>query len=429
MRDVFKGFFVLCMVLLWTVTVAESGEEVEPDVLQALIDEALANNPEIKSFEAQVSAAAERPPRARSLENPRLKLGLMSVPVDTWRFDEWNMTQKTVSIMQKFPFPGKLALREETAKQELAVTKERLAEKRNAVRMNVKTRYFRLLFLRTALDVTDENLTLLREFVKIAETKYSVGKGIQQDVLKAQVELSRMLDRRLVFEKEQRTAIAALNTLLDRPASAPLEISGDVPETRNILPETDLIARAEQSRPLLNAARHMIARNETQHRLAEKDYFPDPDIGITYAQRDDGPTRERADFVSASVTFKLPVFFRNREARVVGEAKARVLDAERRYDAARNEVGYRISELLSEITRYNEEIDLFRTGLIPQSRASLDSALSGYEVNKVDFLTLVTNQLTLYNLELEFYRAVSEREVRIAQLEFAVGAGVTAGGK
>ncbi|MEF9427486.1 MAG: TolC family protein, partial [Candidatus Mariimomonas ferrooxydans] len=162
-------------------------------ILEKLIEEALKNNPELKTFGEKIGVFKERPPRARSLDDPRLRLSIMNLPVDTFSFNQEPMTQKQISIMQKLPFPGKLQLRGGIAEKELEKVKEEYIEKKNNIIMQVKVVYHNLLFINKAIDATEENRNLLREFVKIAETKYAVGKGIQQDVLKSQVELSMMI--------------------------------------------------------------------------------------------------------------------------------------------------------------------------------------------------------------------------------------------
>jgi outer membrane protein TolC len=282
-------------------------------ILEKLIEEAVNNNPELKAFEEKIQVFKERPSQASSLDDPRLRLAFLNLPVDTFRFDQENMTQKQASIMQKFPFPGKLSLKGNMAEKELEIVREEYADKKNNIIMQVEVTYQNLLFINKAIEITEENKNLLREFVKIAETKYTVGKGIQQDVLKAQVELSKMIDRLIVLDQKKKTAEARLNTLLNRPTQMPFTDLGQIKQSHFSLPFEDLQRIAEDNHPVLYGLRHLIDRFRFAARLAEKEYYPDFDVGVSYGQRDDSSTIERADFFSVFVTMNIPLWYKTKQ--------------------------------------------------------------------------------------------------------------------
>lgn len=418
-----KIFIVSMLIFLMLVNIEAISAEGpgSKTILEKLIEEALKNNPEIKTFGEKIGVFKERPPRARSLDDPRLRLSIMNLPVDTFSFNQEPMTQKQISIMQKLPYPGKLQLRGGIAEKELEKVKEEYTEKKNNIIMQVKVAYHNLLFINNAIDATEENRNLLREFVKIAETKYAVGKGIQQDVLKSQVELSRMIERLISLEQKRQTTIARLNTLLNRPTLMPFTDTGQIKQTGFNLTFEALQSMAIESRPVLIGLKHMIDRYRLAHRLAEREYYPDFDVGISYGQRDDTSTVKRTDFFSGFVTIKIPLWYKNKQSRMVAEEKTNVRRVTEQYNSMRNNIYFQIRDIMTEIEKYDQEIELFKTGLIPQSSVSLESAIAGYKVNKVDFITLVNNQITLYNYEIEYYRAIASHENNLAKLETAVG--------
>lgn len=416
-------FSALILILIIFVNSSKSifAEGHDNNIIDKLIEEAIKNNPELKTFEEKIQVFKERPSQARSLDDPRLRLSIMNLPVDTFRFNQENMTQKQISIMQKLPFPGKLSLKGNMAEKELEIVKEEYADKKNNIIMQVEVTYQNLLFIIKAIEITEENKNLSRKFVKIAETKYSVGKGIQQDVLKAHVELSKMINRLIVLDQKKKTAEARLNTLLNRPTQMPFSDLGQIKQSHFSLPFEDLQRIAEDNHPVLYGLRHLIDRFKFAARLAEKEYYPDFDVGLSYGQRDDSSTIERADFFSAFVTMKIPLWHKTKQSRKVSEEQANIRRVQEQYNSMRNKVFFQIKDLLAEIEKSREEIELFKTGLIPQSRASLESALTGYGVNKVDFLTLVNNEITLFNYELDYYRAITNFENKLAELEAAIG--------
>jgi cobalt-zinc-cadmium efflux system outer membrane protein len=419
-----KKIFILLIISSFTLTCCKllfAEEHADRTILDKLIEEAMENNPELKAGQEKIQVFEERPIQARSLDEPRLGLALLNLPVDTFRFDQEPMTQKQISIMQRFPFPGKLSLKGDIAEKELEIVKTEYEEKRNSLIMQVKVTYQNILFIDKSIEITENNKGIIEEFINIAETKYSVGKGIQQDVLRSQLELSRMTDRLLMLRQKRESAVAKLNILLNRPADASFNETGPIEQTAFMMTFEDLRKIAEDNRPILIGARQLIEQYQLAQGLAEKEYYPDIDVGLSYGQRDSNEMAEWPDFFSASVSFKIPLWYKNKESRKVAEEKANLRKATEQYNSMKNSVYFQIKDILTEIDQYGREVELFKTGIIPQSRLSLESALSGYKVNKVDFLTLIDNQITLYNYEMDYYRAVTNHEKKLAELEAAAG--------
>jgi outer membrane protein TolC len=422
-----RSFIFLSIVLLLFACPRDAAvaETENPSEIEKLIEEAVNNNPRLKSFGEAVSVMRERPSQVTSLDNPRLKLSIMNLPTDTYDFDQEPMTQKQITLMQKFPFPGKLELKGKAAEQDVNISSNDYSVQRNILIKDVKTAYARVLFLDSALEITEQNRALLREFVRIVETKYEVGLGIQQDVLKAQLELSKMTDRIISFTHKREKAVAKLNTLLNRPVQTGFSTDNKVKMTDLTLSFEELKEIADAANPMLHRSKHRIEKNQNLLQLANRNYYPDFDIGLSYGQREDTPMLERADFVSAFVTVKLPLWLNKKEDRKVAETEAAVRKALADHNSIKNTIYFQIKNLMADIRSSSERIELFRSGLIPQSRLALESALSAYKVNKVDFLTLVSSQITLYNFELEQIRAISEHEIKLAELEAVIGSRIS----
>ena len=356
-----------------------------------------------------------------SLDDPMLRFAIANLPVDTFSFDQEAMTQKQVSIQQKFPFPGKLGLKGDIARRDVVVVNEEYNEKKNSIIRQVKTVRNELLFLESSFEITTETKGLLEGFITAAETKYSTGKGSQQDAVKARMELSRIIKKVISINQKREAAYARLNSLLGRPVQAELHLWGELTETLIELSRDELYAAAEQTSPALMGMEQKIERSRLAGRLAEREYYPDMDFGVTYGQRDDGDMGERPDFLSAAVTFNIPLWYRTKESRKVAEEKANERWAVEQYNAMRNAIDLRIRELIAEIDMYRQEMELLKTGLIPQGSLSFESALSGYKVNMIDIMTLINNQISLYNYKLEYFRAVASHENSLAELEETIG--------
>lgn len=392
--------------------------------LDPLIQEALAANPEIRTEGKKWDAAKERPPHEGSLDDPMLSFELENLPTNSFAFTQEDMTMKKLGISQTFPYFGKLGLRSEIAQREANAIGQGYRDKRNEIVRRIKEIFYDLYAIDRSLEIVGKNRELLREFVKIAETKYSVGKGIQQDVLKAQVELSKLLDEQIRLEQSRQAAGARLNAILNRPPQTPLGRTEEVSKAEASIDLKELQARALENRPLLKGLAEEIERSKAANALARKRYFPDLTMSLGYAFREDSAIAKRSDFFSAGFSINIPIYFRTKQDRQVAETSALINSAKEQYQAARNEVFSLVKELAADIEKGSKLIDLLETGLIPQARLSLDSAVAGYQVGKVDFLTMLDNQVTLFNFEKEYYRTLAEYQTSLARLEWVVGAPV-----
>lgn len=390
-------------------------------VIESFLAEAVQNNPEIKSLERHVEALEQKPSQARSLDDPMVKFAVANLPVDSFSFDREAMTQKQVQVMQKFPFPGTLDLKGTIAEKDLAVAKAELDEKKNSVIRQVRVLYNNLLFLDRTLMITKDSRDLLSEVITTAETRYAAGKGGQREIVKARMELSGLIQKTLLLTQQREAAAARFNTLLNRPVGNDLTVTGEIEPELITYSLDELITIAEETRPALKGIKEKVEQSRLAIDLAEREYYPGMDIGISYGQRDDSDLTERPDFISASVTFNIPLWYRTKESRKVTEKKADHRKAEEQYFSVRNSIHSRIRELTSQIEMKALEIELFKTGFIPQSTVSFESAMSGYRVNSVDFLSLINNLITLYNYKIQYYRTITDYQNSLAELEEVIG--------
>jgi outer membrane protein TolC len=284
----------------------------------------------------------------------------------------------------------------------------------------VKETFYQLYFIDKSLDIVARNIRILDDFTTLAETRYSVGQGAQQDVFKAQVERSKLLDMRISLEGQRKSLQANLNALLYRPADTPV---GSVPEPEiKPLPlsPAELKVIAIDSRPLLKSLNALVEKGQAGHKLADKEFYPDFTVSLEYMQRDRVGDEPGNDMYSLGVTFNLPVH-RHHRHEMLAEADAAERMAAEELNSLRNSIDSGIADLLAQLERRRKLVDLYRTGIIPQAEQSLESAAIGYRVNKVDFLTLLDSRMTLFNYEREIYDSLADYQMKKAQLEALVG--------
>lgn len=389
--------------------------------LEELINEALQANPDIAASQKKREALWERPPQAKAWEDPRLGFGVRNVPTQGADFNEIDMTTKEISLSQAIPIPGITSLREKVAVQE-AKSADRIYDyTRLQVIRAVKKTYFELYLVNAQISTVENNKELISQFAEIAQSQYAVGNANQQDVLKAQVEHSKFIERLIQFRQQKATITAELNRLLAREESMPLPGEPVLPQNRIRLSETELYESAQSDNPGLLSLQEIIARNKADYDLAEKSYVPEIVLTGVYGQREDNRNTRRSDLFSVLVGFNVPIWFKTKQNRKVAEKYAMVEQSKAEYQALANEIRYKISDLMARQKRELELIDLYENGIIPQAAQSLDSAIAGYQVGSVDFLTLLDNQITLYNAELQVSTAQAQYQMNIADLEVLIG--------
>jgi len=389
--------------------------------LDQLVEEAIQNNPEILAAKKRGEVYREKVPQVAALEDPMLEFGIVNLPTN-FNFREEDMTMKEIGISQKLPFPGKRPLMREMAEKEAEAASTDIEDKTNRIIKEVKTVYFEISHVYRAREVTQRNKQILETLAKIAETRYATGEGIQQDVLKAQVQISQMADELIMLNQKRAALEAKLGSLIDRPQGWPMGEPEELVFRRFTFNLEDLQQTALDSNPTLKAMKTMIEAKEKAHGLAKLNYYPDFRVRFAYGQRDDSPDgTNRMNMLTGMVEMNIPIFFESKQSHKVAETLADIQTLKAQYRAMQNEIFYMIASMASMVQRTERQLELYKTGIIPQASMQIKSALSAYTVNKIDFMSLLDSQMTLYRYELEYHEALTEYEKNLSSLEAAVG--------
>jgi len=414
-------WMLLLSLALPLAAVAEERLPPATESLDELVAFSLANNPELRSSQARWQMYVGRIKQAGALDDPMLMLkiqnGILSDPLN---FGKDPMTQKVIGISQQIPFWGKRALKEEIAGHEAAALRWQLEERRLELARMVKEEWYRLYMTDRALEIVARNIRIMDDFITLAQTRYTVGQGVQQDIFRAQVERSKMLEMQITLRQQRTSQQAVLNTLAGRPAATPV---GAIPDfTVSPVNESaqELQAVAEEHRPQLRQTQALIEKGKAGHRLAQKEFYPDVNLSFELMQRNPTMNDEGLNMYSLGVTFNLPVIRERREA-MLAESSAETGMATAELAAVRNAINSGIVDLLAQLDRRRQLIDLYKTGIIPQAQQSLESSTIAYRVGKVDLLTLMESRITLFNYEREYYDSLADYQMRRAQLEALVG--------
>ena len=397
----------------------QTERESKPALLDGLIEQALERNPEIKAMQRSVEMFQARVPQTRALPDPTLSVGYAGniIPFPGFQIQKGDPSSaRMLSFSQELPFPGKLSLKGKMASMDVESERWAYEQTRLNVVAEVKDTYFDLCFLTKAIEITAKNKELLEKLEKIAEARYAVGKGIQQDLLKAQVEISKLIEQLALLEQRKEAAEARLNSLIFRDSESPIPKPDEIKpaEFRYALGELNELALVNS--PTLKMQRRKMDRGQYAVELAEKELYPDFSFGFTYFNRPGMP-----EMFGMTVGIKVPLYFWQKQRPAVAEAAAGEQVERKRLENVTAVLLFKIKDQHLVITTAQKLRRLYGTTLIPQSTLALESAIAGYEVGSVDFLTLLDNLITLNGYELSYYEQSSKVERAVAAVEPLVG--------
>lgn len=396
------------------------GKQVTP--LATLITEALQNNPEIQASLREHEAAQQRISPAEALDDPMLEAGVINAPLASSPFNRDDMTMKMIGLSQRFPFPGKRSLRKEVASKDAEASNYGYQETVNRVVRDLKVAYFDLGLAVEMTRLVEKNKLILEHFLQIAEGRYQVGEGSQADVLKAQTQVSRMQDELLRLARERPVIEAELIRVLGRGAHA----GGLIPESLHMhqtsLNLESLREEAMRQRPQLLALQSLTARNKKAVELAQKEYYPDFDVRLSYGQRDRMlDNTSRPDMVSLTVAVNLPIWRNSKIEPRIAESQAMYHQALDLYQVQTNEIAAKLRQQGATAEQNFKSVQLYQTTILPQARLTVESALAAYRVNQVDFLTLLDSQMTVFNYEIGLVTAMANYNRALTEIDLLTG--------
>jgi len=406
----------LFQIILFVTLIFGINAKAETVKLASLVEEASENNPVIKASKARWEAFSMRPSQEGSLPNPIIGGRIKNVSFSDITLGEDPRSDIQAFVIQEIPFPGKLSSKEEIAQQESDSQRWLSDATSRKVIADLKEAYFDWFFINKSIEITNRNKVLLQKFTKIAEVKYEVGMGIQQDVLKAQVEVSGFIERLELLTKRKEIVETKIKKILNRPLDSPLGEPEETTKTELAITLAEITDATSEHAPLLKSSSEMIDSKEESLKLAQKQYLPDFILGATYFNRDGG-NGDLDDIWQVSLGLKVPLYYWRKEKFGVREAALDVSEAQENYESTKNNLLFEIKDNYITATTAEKLVELYQTGIIPQSTLSLESAISGYQVGEIDFLTLLNNLITLFNFELEYYQQLTEYQKALARIE------------
>jgi outer membrane protein TolC len=390
--------------------------------LGELTHEAIHSNPEIVAAQKAYEAARQRPTQESSLPAPTISLSYISVgnPLPGAGLGSEVLANIGVMYSQELPYPGKLKLRGEIASKDADAAFQQYQAVQLSVISRLKQAYYRLQYSYLASDLLTRNRDVLNKLVAVTEERYSVGKAAQQDVFKAQTQVS-ILETRLVKLEQQRiSSKAEINSILNRRPGTPIGRPDNARPRELTVSLEELYAATAQNSPMLRRDQKMIQRSELTVNSARKDYYPDVTLSGGYFNQGSMPP-----MYQFQASFKVPMYYWRKQRAAVNEQVSMLWQARHTYEATDQSLHYRIQDDYTMAQASLKLMRLYMQTVVPQGNLALESSLSNYETGSVDFLSVLTNFTMILDYEMNYYEEALNYSLALSRLEEMTGVRLT----
>jgi outer membrane protein, heavy metal efflux system len=393
-------------------SVVSLSSQENPLALDELVRTALERNPKIAAAAREAEAYSYRILPARTLPDPMVEFSLKNMGLSEFTVGMDPMSGVGFSLSQTFPFPGKLRLKGDIARKAYERKRTVMDSDRLEVLRDLKTAYFDLFFSRKSIEILERQKRLLDQALKLTESRYAVGSGVQSDIFKAQIEISRMDEMIIPMREMAKAQEARINLLLDYAPDRPLGMPA-VSETAVLtLTLAEIERRAVGASPMVRDALLMVEENEKMVAMAKREFYPDFRISAGWEYRG-----KLIDMYEVMAGLEIPLYAKRRQANVLREARALEAGSRLNSRSVLNDLLEMVSENYVKAKTAENLIHLYRNQLQIQSRLAVESSLANYQVNKVDFMSVISDINSQFSFELAYFRELSQFWAAVAVLE------------
>lgn len=386
----------------------------EPISLNALIEEAKANNTELQTFREKIKAKEFAARVEGVLDDPTFKVEIEDIPKDK-PFNLGDSMQTRYTFSQMFPFPGKLSLKQSIALKDVLISGAELKDKELEIKAMIKDSYYDCSFINESIKIMHEIKDILSYMAELAQIKYSTGQVTQQDVLKIQTELAMLTNEIILLEAEKDVVEARIKSILNRNQDAVLGEPQGIKKDRIKIDTMQLMTMVLQSNPAIKAMEYEAQANELNVGLAKKNYYPDFMLGIA-------PIQKGGRFESWDLMFQVNIpLWMSKYDNQTREAVANVNVLKSRLNTEKNLKGFDVKSAAVRVEAAERIMTLYETSLLPQVELSFESAMKNYQSGKIDFLSLLDAERTLKRTRIEHLNSIVDYRKKIAILERVVG--------
>ncbi len=379
------------------------------------------NNAELKAKFEEWKAALEQVPQARALDDPKFTYGYFIEEIET----RVGPQRQRFGIMQAFPWFGKIEARTDIATAKAKAAKQRYEASKLKLFWQVKDAFYEFTYLATAIDTAKQNLELLQHFEEIARTKYRAAAANHPDVIRAQVELAKLEDVLKTLEQFRKPTVAKLNSVLNRPADAELAWPKKEPPREVQLNRQNILEALINSNPELAELNWEIEAAKSNIKLTKKKFYPDIGVGIDWIQTDGamspGVRDSGKDPVVLMFSMNIPLW-RDSYKAAERQAKANALKIQQQKIDVENKKIAQAVKVIYDVEDSRRKMHLYENVLISKAEELVQASETAYKAGTIDFLSLIDAQRMFLQYKLDYERAATNHQQKLAELEMLIGA-------
>jgi outer membrane protein, heavy metal efflux system len=404
--------YVILYALIVFPLILQAGEN-ETDLLQTL----LRNNPEISAVRYKYFAATKMPTQEGALPDPMIGFTDFGVSHPFSGLNDSDFAYKGIGVSQELPFPGKLSLRSKIADQRVLITEQEYLGTAIRLISEFKTGLAEYRYQAKAIENAEKYKQLLAQLAEISESRYRIGEGLQQDVLRTQIERSILEEKLELLHKDLESQKTMLNALLNRDPEQTLDVCAELaqPEVKISLP--DLQSRLLNLSPEFSMKSIAEKEKTLAVDLAKKQRYPDFTASFQWQKTgSDFP-----DYYMTTIEARIPLFSSKRQGPAIAQADLELRSSKKEKEATLRKLQSQLKDAYLMLTTTAKLLRLYNEGIIPQTRTTVESSLAAYQVGKIDFISVLNNASTLLNYEIEHDRRLADYQKAIAQIEQITG--------
>jgi outer membrane protein TolC len=383
--------------------------------LHDLADEASRRNPDIAAALSAWRASAQVATQVSTLPDPQVTIQHVAVgsPRPFAGFSNSDFAYIGFGASQDLPWPGKLRLRSEAAERESAAARQKFEATKRDIFQQLAAVYFQVGYIQKTVSVLERNQTLLDQIEKIAEARYRLGQGNQQDVLKAQLQKTKILNELAHHHGLMQSLQAQMRKLLNRTSQDGEVVVDDLTETPLNVSADELLARVRSENPEVVGDQEMVRKQSIQVEIARKDRYPDFNIQYMWQHT----AEQFRDYYMLTFSARLPIYRKRKLDPELTQATDELNRSRREYESRVQQVYFDVRDQYISTETASQMLKIYREGLIPQALATFRAGIAAYQSGSQDFETLLSAFLDVLNFDEEYWKALADRETSLSRIE------------
>ena len=413
---------ILLIILLMTAIFITRAQE-KDKILNELITEAINVSPKIKMLKAKLGAASSRIEQGTNLPDPMLTFGLMNMPTNSFSFTQEPMTGKLIGLSQAIPYPGGLSAAADVKSVDTLIVREEIQNVKNEIKKDISNLYYDLQFVREEQKLNNERIQLLHQILEVVKIKYEIGTASMQNIIKVEVELTRVTDKIEVLNGKENSLLAEINSILLRKENQSVDSKNSSNYELNPIDFEPLLNSAMNNQPNLNAIKFSEQKANLMEEQAEYEFYPNFNLGVQYSQRDNNKLTgmDYKDFLSVVAGISLPINYGGKKTAKVNEAKYLQSLYQQAYQSSIQELSGSISVIQTKISELLARNKLNSNRLLPLAEQSLNVSLADFQVGKIDFVNVLNAEKEILNVKTDLIKIETDYKKNIVMLEYLVG--------